>query len=232
MARPVPVSRLAQELGINPRKWLGLPPIKPKPPKGISQRKIDNFIDNLGQVKGPAGYLKEISQDRRTIPSVQRLAKEIQKTGRPSEVARELGISHQKWTAIRKKIEKGEAYGPELRESLKQAITGIAPDHEIKYSPNGSQYDFFKDDSVLAALKITWRKDVTPGGYKTEKEAAEWWEKIGGGAAYFVISSITQGGKRKFHVYDIRTASELKNKGKASGITRARRIMEEEYGTQ
>lgn len=232
MARPVPVSRIAQELGINPRKWLGLPPVKPKPPKGISQHKIDNFIDNLGQVKGPAGYLKEISQDRRTIPSVQRLAKELQKTGRPSEVARELGISHQRWTAIRKKIEKGEAYGPELRESLKQAITGIAPDHEIKYSPNGSQYDFFKDAATLGKLKITWAKVVTPGGFKDLEEAEEWWEKIGGGAAYFVISSRTQDGKKRYFVYDIRTASELKSKGKLKNMIRARKIIEEEYGTQ
>lgn len=231
MARPVPISKLAQDLGINPRKWFGIPK-PPKPSKGISQRKIDNFIGEIGQVRGPAGYIREKSHDKRTVKSVQRITQELTRTASPKEIGRELGISYQRWTAIRKSIEKGEAYGPEFREALKQATAGVSPDHELKESPNGSIFDFFKDEGVLEKLKITWGKDITPGGFMDLDEAGEWWEKIGGGMEYFVITSRTdkKTGRKMYHVIDIRTPSEIKSKGKLKNIIRAREIIEKEYG--
>ena len=234
MARPVPLSKLAQDLGINPRKWFGIPKPSPKPGGGISQRKIDNFIDNLAQVRGPAGYLQEISHDKRTVKSVQRLTRELRQEFKPHEIAHELGISTQKWTAIRKRIEEGKAYGPELRESLKQAKGGIAPDHELKESPNGMTYDLYRNIGTMEKIGITWGRDVTPGGFYTLEEAANWWQEIGGGAEYFVICGKVEKstGHIKYHVYDIRTASELKNKGKLKGIIRAREIMIKEYGNK
>jgi hypothetical protein len=229
MAGPVSLSKLAQELGISPRKWLGLPArVKPR---GISQRKVDNYIDNLQQVRGAAGYAKEISRDRRTIRSVKRITREITTSARPSQIARELGISYQKWTPIRLKIEAGEVYGPELRESLKQVKTGVLPEHEVRESPNGSKYDYFQNENTLEKIKIRWWKKVTPRGFDTLDQAAEWWERIGGGADYFAIASSAskRTGRKIYNVYDIRTAGEIKNKGKLRNMIRAREIIREEY---
>jgi len=232
MARPVPISKLAQELGINPRKWYGIPKPSPKPRGGITQRRIDNFIDNLGQVKGPAGYLQATSRDKRTIRSTQRIVKEISQQSRPKQIARELGISTQKWVSIRKKIQEGKAYSPELRESLKQAAVGLAPAHEVKESPGGMFYDYFQDIGELDKIKIRWAKSITPRGFDTLDQAAEWWERIGGGADYFVIAASVskRTGRKLYKVYEIRTAGEIKNKGKLKNMIRAREIIEKEYG--
>jgi hypothetical protein len=229
MAKPVPLSRLALELGINPRKWFGMP--APPKPKGISQRRIDNYVDNLRQVQGVGGYLKEISRDRRTIRSVQRLTRELISNARPKEIAAELGMSTQRWTAIRKKIESGQAYSPELRESLKQAVSGAVPDHETRDAPGGRVFDYFPNDTKLNRL-IPWCKKVTPRGFSDIDQAAKWWETIGGGAEYFVISASTskKTGRKIYNVYEIRTAAEIKNKGRLKNVIRAREIIEKEYG--
>jgi len=228
MAKPVVLSRLAQELGINPYKWLGL--AKPPKPSGITQKKINKFLDKVREAPG-AKFVKEISHDRRTIRSVKRLTKELTINARPKEIAQELGISTQKWLSIKKKIEAGQAYGPELRESLKQAVAGAVPDHEIREAPGGMSFDYFPNDSKLTRL-IHWSHKVTQRGYDTIDQAAEWWERIGGGADYFVISSTVskKTGRKTYNVYDIRTPSEIKSKGHLKNIIRAREIIEKEYG--
>jgi hypothetical protein len=232
MARPVPISKLAQELGINPRKWFGIPAPKPKP-RGVSQKKVQDYIGEIAQVRRPTKYIETRSHDKRTIRSTQRYAREISKTAAPHEIAKTLGISTQRWTAIRKKIEQGKAYGPELREALKQATVEAIPEHEIREAPGGMFFDFFPSEATLLK-NIKWAKKVTKKGYRDIKQAANWWEQIGGGADYFVIAaSVSQyTGETLYNVYDIRTASELKGKGSLKSAVRAREIIREEYGNK
>ena len=231
MARPVPQSKLAAQLGINPRKWLGLP--KPPKPQGIRQHRVDKYRDELQEARHPVQVARESSHDKRTINSVQRLTSELESKRRPKEVARELGLSYQRWTAIKKGIKEGKIYGPEIRENLRQALVTIEPEYQRATSEDGSKFDYFADAKTLSKL-IPWNKKITPHGYKDRVQAERWWQKIGGGADYFVIACeiSEKTGEKMYNVYDVRTAGELKNKGKLHQMIRAKRIIKEEYGDQ
>ena len=90
--------------------------------------------------------------------------------------------------------------------------------------------------SPKAALaKVPWAREVRQ--FDTFKQARNWWEKVTGGADYFVIVRVPseiQPGKFMFKIFDIRTKNERKPKekggkrGTLDGVTRASQILLEQ----
>lgn len=64
---------------------------------------------------------REGSQDKRTISSTKKTLKQLEKL-KPSEIAKKLKISVQKWTAIKKDIKAGKVYGRGAITQLKKAL--------------------------------------------------------------------------------------------------------------
>ena len=67
---------------------------------------------------------RESSKDKRTISSTTKQLSALEKF-KPSEIAKQLKISYQKWTAVKKDIKAGKIYGPDARDQLKQIATKI-----------------------------------------------------------------------------------------------------------
>src|SRR6185503_8127218 len=89
----------------------------------------DIFAQGLISVRKLTGFFQTTNRDKRSIKSTQRAARELAAGHSDKEVASQLGISRQKWTALKHRIEKGAAYSPELREVLREA------DQDIKQAP-------------------------------------------------------------------------------------------------
>ena len=95
--------------------------------RNIFQDAKDVLAQGLISVRNLGAFFKQTNRDKRSIQGTKKAARELSEDRRPKEVAAQLGISTQKWTAIRKKIREGKAYSPELREVLKEADKEFKP---------------------------------------------------------------------------------------------------------
>jgi len=94
--------------------------------RNIFQDAKDILAQGLISVRKLNPFFRQTSRDKRTVKSTQRAAQELQEGRRPKEVADQLGISVQKWTAVKKQIQSGKAYGPELKGVLQEARQDLA----------------------------------------------------------------------------------------------------------
>lgn len=86
-----------------------------------------------------------------------------------------------------------------------------------------------------ALSKVPWAREIRQ--FDTFKQARAWWQKVTGGADYFVIVRVPseiQPGKFMFKIFDIRTKKERTPKekggkrGTLDGVTRASQILKEQ----
>jgi hypothetical protein len=74
-------------------------------------------------------FVKAIEQenrDKRTQGGIKKALGILTEKFKPSEIAKKLGISTQKWTSTKKQIEKGKLYNPDLKNLLNKKA-GIKP---------------------------------------------------------------------------------------------------------
>lgn len=67
-------------------------------------------------------FKQENSRDKRVKGSVQKLANKLWELFTPKQVAKKLGVSTQKATAIKKGIDSGKIYSPDVRSLLQQEV--------------------------------------------------------------------------------------------------------------
>jgi hypothetical protein len=148
-------------------------PITPPASARRAARQID--LESL-----PVPDIRTLSHDKRTVKSTQRAARELAAGRSPKEVADQLGISVQKWTSLKKQIDRGDIYGPEIKSRLAAAKTEYLTTPQ--QMENGVFY--FPD---LNKLKKTTHVDMIKG-FPELSDALEWWESIVASDTYIAIA--------------------------------------------
>ena len=180
--------------------------------------------------------------DGRSKKASKKLSRELSKKYKPSEIAEAMGISTQKWTALRRKISKGKAADPVLNDLLRQVATK-APDisgrprdergtYETNKPINGRKkfkVDFVEVGYDYIKKNIKWAQDIKPGGFASQQSALNWYGGVTGGKEYFkIVKRKTRGGRDRYYIFDTRTPDEKSRKGSVSGSTRADRIIQKD----
>lgn len=194
-----------------------------------------------------AAHVAEIAQashDKRTVSTTRAAARAASSDRSASYIADRLGISRQKWVAVRTGIEKGRIFGPEIRDKLRAIDQGTARPPErirkekakerekekaakpnlyllaegVRYTENSEQF------KKLIPWAVIQKTEMTLQGLRNYLGPIPY--------AYFVVVRVPsqkQAGKYLYRIYDIRTPSELKKKGHLSGEPRAEKIFNEEF---
>lgn len=173
-----------------------------------------------------------IEIDFSTRETVRSIEQELSGTRKAKEIAKELGISVQKWVSIRGKIRKGDLYGDAILERLESTKNSLDNSFEkfveVEYTytnPDGThetrrgEVVFFPDEDRLKE-KVPYSRSIKT--VYTFSDAKNYWGQIGGGAEYFGIVSI---GKGNYQVVDLRNQNEYNNRGKMNGEIRAKKIL-------
>lgn len=206
-----------------------------KPRKNWVTAAIDNLKEAL-QIQ-PARQAVD-RYDKRSAKRGKRLIKDLEKKFRPSEIADEMGISTQKYTAIKKAIRKNKVASSTLNDLLEATAEGV---RKNSGRPQDMRSDYIADKPVNGRRKfkidyvemsqdyieknMKWATNIKPGGFASKQSALNWYGGVTGGKEYF---SIVRGRNGRFFIYDTRTASEKSKykKGQVSGNTKASRLME------
>ncbi len=134
----------------------------PKKPKSKKSNPFLSFIQDSYDGRSKKGTLKAV--------------KDLEKY-KPGDVAESLGVSVQKWNAIKKQIKAGKLYNPVLRDSLK----GAAAIPEIKSKTEKAQKEIKKliKDSERSNKKMdsAYKKAEKKLKTKTKKESTPKGEK-------------------------------------------------------
>jgi hypothetical protein len=200
---------------------------------------IDNLREAL-QIK-PAGEVLD-RVDGRSKKSVKKIARDLSKKFRASEIAEALGISTQKWTALKRRITKGKAADPVLNDLLKDTAEKVRDisskprdmrgEYEANKPVNGRKkfkLDFVEVGYEYIKDKIKWATDVKPGGFASMQSALNWYGGVTGGKEYFkIVKRKTKGGRERIYIFDTRTPDEKSRKGSVSGSTKADRIIQKD----
>lgn len=176
--------------------------------------------------------LKAVGLDRRSVARSRRVTRELAEY-KPSVVARELGISTQKYTALKRIVEKGKIASPALSEVLENVgrdlRTNITVARTGDYiADNGRHYkiNYRQASTDFIKSKMKFATSIKPGGFADLQSALNWLGGVTGGAEYFWLARDNNG---RYFVYDVRTASEKNNKGGAGGSLKANAIFDK-YG--
>lgn len=70
--------------------------------------------------------LERGASDKRTLSSTKAAARALSSEFKPSQIAAKLGISTQKWTAVKGKIQKGKLFNPDLRDLLRKVESKLS----------------------------------------------------------------------------------------------------------
>ena len=70
--------------------------------------------------------LEKGASDKRTLSSTKAAARALASEFKPSQIAAKLGISTQKWTAVKSKIQKGKLFNPDLRDLLRKVESKLS----------------------------------------------------------------------------------------------------------
>lgn len=154
------------------------------------------------------------AKDKRTLPSVQKEIKYLFENFNAAEIAEKIGLAnYQQAVALRKRVENGESYSPELRDLLREAREKLESEYKI----------VGKEGEIYYPSTKALNKDYT--GYKTAsyahnsyESALKWWKGVTGGAGYFVIlrKKSKKTGREIFYVMDIDPDRKRPGKGKKS----------------
>jgi hypothetical protein len=88
--------------------------------KSIFEGARDLVEQGIKSVKNITAFFRSTSRDRRTIKSTQRAMREATQGRTNKEIGEQLGVSYQRVTAIKKAVEEGTAYSPELRDLFQE----------------------------------------------------------------------------------------------------------------
>jgi len=153
--------------------------------RNIYQDAKDILQQGLISVRKLSSFFKQTSHDKRTVKSTQRAAAELSEGRKPKEVASQLGMSYQRWTAIKKQIDKGQAYSPELRDILKDTREEYLSEPQKETAPGGKSVWYFPD---MNRLKQRTKVDlIKPFGFLSD--ALAFWETIISSSEYIAITN-------------------------------------------
>lgn len=213
--------------------------------KSFLQVAIDNLKEALQEGRKIRQALERT--DKRSISRGQKLVKEIGKNYTDKEIATSLGVSRQKYTALKIQIKKGRAGSSVLNDLLEQTKGTIARDtgrpqamtgeYQTEKRVNGKKkfkVDYVEMGKDYIDKKMPWAQNVKPGGFASRQSALNWYGGVTGGKEYFKLvkgSKTVKGPKgqrviyTRYFIYDTRTPAERSRKGKVAGSAKAERII-------
>ncbi len=162
-------------------------------------------------------YLRsDIHKNPKSASRIKKLVDNLGQKYKPGQIAEQLGISPQKWTAIRRKLGT-DVYSPEWERQLKSLESQLAQGGVEPVLTRDGWY-FPDKDKMLEILP--WVQPTDRGqGFITKAEAADWRMEIGAGADYFCIfKQVMSNGSPRWHVADLRQPAERETMN-AEGIT-------------
>jgi hypothetical protein len=137
--------------------------------RNIYQDAKDVLAQGIISVRNLGAFFRSVSRDKRTIKSTKRAARELFAERSDKEVAAQLGISRQKATALKQKIREGKAYGPELRDLLKETAAEPIPRPARAKEPEGF---YIPKPTDKRTVKSTQRAARELFADRTDKEVA------------------------------------------------------------
>jgi hypothetical protein len=173
--------------------------------------------------------------DKRSLGRVKRIIKNMERIAKPSEIAKAMHISTQKYTSIKRGVKSGKiaspALGDLLEETAQQVQTvsygektataviqggkGAGRNRRETISYIGVPIDFVKDH-------VSWATNLTPKGGSFQS-AINWYANVGGTNEYFwIIIKRGRSGRTGYFIYDIRTAAE--HSGHAKGLPQTKEL--------
>ncbi len=202
------------------------------------------IIDNVKEALQALPIRKAFGEsDKRSSNKSRRLTEEL-KQYKPSEVAREMGISTQKYTTLRRQVEEGKVSSSSLNDTLEQVsetlketsektkeIAGYPHEEEDEYiteAPVRGKRKFKIDYAIASEdfvnKKMKWAAPIKRG--MSRQSALNWFGNVTGGKEYFWIVKDDNG---RYSIYDVRTAAErgASKKGTVSGNTKATALYDE-----
>lgn len=174
--------------------------------------------------------------DRRSLPREKRLIRELEGEYKPSQIAEEIGISTQKYVALRHAIREEEISSGVMGDFLENVLTKLEKWNELPIALTGKYKSakpvegrvFFPIEYIQAGEnfvknEMKWAENVQPGGFASLRSALNWYGEVTGGQEYFWIVRDKRG---QYSIYDVRTAAEKANKGNVKGKSAAQKIFE------
>lgn len=135
--------------------------------------------------KGLSDFLGNITRDRRTRKSTQKAAAEFFEGKRAKQAGEELGVSYQRAAAIKRGIESGKYYSPELRDIFKEKNEefNIRPQYVGSEEGEGGVW-FFPDRNRLERT----HKVEEIKAFPFLEDAIEWWSSVIGSDKFIAIT--------------------------------------------
>lgn len=185
----------------------------------------DIISQALVSVKNLSAFWRTESHDKRTIKGTKTALKELQGKRKDKEVAADLGISRQRYTALKNQINKGKAYSPELRDILKDTTA----ERKEALEPERLKEGVYVFPS-LETLQDTGTKVEVIKSFTSKKDARSWWKNIVNSGKYVGIAKQSNGlwsvvafGERKQRPKTIKTRN-------SKGQYTSERIIEDMHG--
>jgi len=215
--------QVAQELGISRQKATSLrkrvqegKAYSPELKEVLRQadRELSARPARETRAQGPEGFYIPEVRDGRSRKGTQKAAKELWEGRTNKEVAKQLGISPQKASRIRKAIESGDLYSPELKDELKSARL----DYEATPQKMENGVYFFPDIKKLK--KFTKVDIIKTFGFLDD--ALEWWESVVSSDTYIAITE--QNGS--YHVVGLGKRGQRPTRGKSYERGKGNRVKQ------
>lgn len=148
--------------------------------KSVFEGARDLLEQAIGSVKNITAFFRSTSRDKRTIKSTQRAMREATQGRTNKEIGEQLGVSYQRVTALKKAVEEGTAYSPELRDLFQEEAERY---NEEPRELEGGLYLFPNREKLENSVN---HLDVIKT-FPEEEDAVKYWKKIIQSEQYIAI---------------------------------------------
>jgi hypothetical protein len=169
--------------------------------KSIFENAKDLIEQGLVSAKSLTGFFRNTNRDKRTIKSTQKAVETFQAGRTNKEAAADLGISTQRYTALKKQISQGKAYSPELRDVLienaprqepsrRSTPRNVEPETLVDVARDKSGVYTF---SSLETLQDSGTKVEIIKSFPSKRSAISWWKTIVNSGKYIAVAKDSSG---------------------------------------
>lgn len=153
-----------------------------------------------------------------------------------TEAAQALELSARKYATLRAAVAEGKVSSSTLNDMLEDAVAklDVTPQlrretYTLEQPVRGKRTrktDVWEVGLGWIRKEAPYARDIKPGGFASRRSALNWLGNVGGAAEYFFVVRKQFKDRTRFHIYDIRTPSEYKNRGNLTRQPKAVRKVE------
>lgn len=198
---------------------------------GIALSDLNEALRNLPVSKAVG------KADARSLARSRRLIAELEQKQPAHETAALLGISTQKYAAMKRAVRQGKASSGTLNDLLEETSAAAS---KLSYGEKTGTYivdeghhpreetSYINVPKSFIEKRLPWAHVTRPGGFASLSDTLNWYGNVGGANEYFwiVTKRSKKTGRLRYYIYDIRTPKELAKKGKLTGALKAQKTLE------